>query len=136
LTLLRGSGRLKPFRTQFSRGLPGQNRDSPAYPGEGFFERLGLQCGQRVLRPRLTAPALFSHTSAGAPAVLADVFVAGSPDPGFELDGRVLVELGELSRLGLGHHQPLSVVEDRQQGRVHGSLISFTGEPFGALSPA
>jgi hypothetical protein len=49
---------------------------------------------------------------AGAPAVLADVFVAGPPDPGFQLDGRLLVKRGELVPLGLGDQEPLGVVED------------------------
>jgi len=55
----------------------------------------------------------------GAAPVLADVLVPRAPDPALELDGRVLVERGELGRLGLGHQQPLGVVEHRQQGCIH-----------------
>ena len=51
---------------------------------------------------RLAAPALAGNGGAGASAVLADVFVAGAPDPGLQLDGRVLVKRGELVPLGLG----------------------------------
>ena len=99
---------------------PGQHRHpAGADPGQGFFERLGLQGSSLVFRPCFAPSALVGHPGTRAPAVLADVFVPRPPDPGFELDGRVFVERGEFGRLGLGHQQPLGVAEDRYQGRIH-----------------
>ena len=90
-----------------------------ADPSQGLFERLGLHGGPRVLRTRPPPPAVLGDGGAGAPAVLADVLVAGAPDAGFELDCRVLIERCELGPVGLGNQQPLRVIEDRQQGRIH-----------------
>jgi hypothetical protein len=100
-------------------GLPGQDRHPPAHPGQRLLERLGLHGGVLVLRPRLAARAVLGDPGAGAPPVLADVLVPRAPDPALELDGRVLVQRGELRWLGLGHQQPLGVVERRQQGCIH-----------------
>ena len=99
--------------------LPGQHRHPAAHPGQGFFERLGLQGSSLVFRSCFAPPTLVDHPGTSAPAVLADVFVPRAPDPGFELDGCVFVERGEFGRLGLGHQQSLGVGEDRYQGRIH-----------------
>src|SRR6478672_8345633 len=122
--LFRRPGRRQPFRSQLRRGLPGQGRDPPAHPGQGLFERLGLQDGPLVLWPRLAPPAVLGHGGAGGPAVLADVLVPGTPDPGFQLDGRVLIKRGELGPPRLGDQQSLGVVEHGQQGRIHRFLDS------------
>jgi glutaminase len=130
-----GPGRREPLGAQLGRRLPGQGRDPAAHPGQGLLERLGLHAGPLVLRPGRAARAVFGHPGTGRPAVLADVLVARAPDPGFQVDRRVLVQLGELGPLGLAHQQPFGVVEDRQQRRVHGRIrvlsrsivISFTG---------
>jgi predicted enzyme related to lactoylglutathione lyase len=62
---------------------------------------------------------MFRDTGARGPPVLADVFVACAPDPGFKLDGGVFVERGERGRLRFPDEQPLGVVEYRLQGCVH-----------------
>jgi hypothetical protein len=55
---------------------------------------------------------------------------AGAPDPGFQLDGRVLVKRGELVPLGLGDQYPLGVIEDYEQRRIHrSSSIPPEGRP-------
>ena len=42
----------------------------------------------------------------------------------------VLVKRGEFSPFGLGHQQPLSVIEDREKGRIHlSSSIPRKGHP-------
>jgi len=58
---------------------------------------------------------VLGHTGTGVPAILGDVLVACAPDPGFEVDCRVLVKRGERGPLGLGRQQPLGVIEDRQK---------------------
>jgi hypothetical protein len=62
---------------------------------------------------------VLDHTGTGAPAVLADVLVTRAPDPAFEVDRRVLVKRGQLGPLGLGHQQPLGIIERRQEGCIH-----------------
>jgi hypothetical protein len=111
--LPRGPSGRDPLGTQLRRGLPGQGRDPAAYPRQGLFERLGLHGRAPVLRPGPATPALLSHAGSGIAAVLADVLVTSAPDPRLQFYGRVLIERGELSRLGLGHKQPLGIIEDR-----------------------
>lgn len=78
--------------------------------------RARVFCGRALPRPPLSA------TAALAPRrYWLTYFVAGPPDPGFQLDDRVLVKRGELVPLGLGDQQPLGVVEDREQRRIHRS---------------
>jgi hypothetical protein len=80
---------------------------------------------------------VFGHPGAGRPTVLADVLVACAPDPGFQVDRRVLVKRGELSPLGLGHQQPLGVIEDREKGRIHlSSSIPRKGTRHDQVFPA
>ena len=99
LTLLRGSGRLKPFRTQFSRGLPGQNRDSPAYPGEGFLmPRPSMRPARSPAAPCRARPV--QPHERWRPCGTGRRICCGLADPGFEFDGRVLVELGDVAASG------------------------------------
>src|SRR5262249_58581437 len=93
--------------------------------GDGVSHNaLGRVGGRQCRRRGPAAPAVLGHGGAGGPAVLADVLVPGAPDPGFELDGRVLVQRGELGPPGLGDQQALGVVEHGQQGRIHRFLDS------------
>jgi hypothetical protein len=69
--------------------------------------------------PCLAAPAMLSHCGGRGPAVLTDVLVPRPPDLGFELDGRILIQRGQLRPPGLANQQPLGVIEDRQQRLVH-----------------
>src|SRR6185312_7983057 len=91
MTLPYGPGCREPLSAQRGRCLPGQGRDPAAHPGQGLFERLGFHGGPLVFRTRRAPPAVFDDPGAGRPTVLADVLVACTPDPGFQVDRRVLV---------------------------------------------
>src|SRR6202034_3933050 len=86
-----GPRRGQPLRAQCRRRLPGESCYPLADLGQSPFEGLCFGARPGVLRPRLTPPAALRHPRAGGPAVLADVLVAGAPDPRFELDRLVLV---------------------------------------------